>query len=562
MDDKSDHKESSKTFLSRITSTFNSSQNVNDTTSHSTTFARAFSRADSSDPNVSDPSVTPVQTQTLKRGRSLRSENITTPTTTLQRGMSGMSNASDGKPAVTLQRGVSGVSNASDGKPSATLQRGMSGVSHTSDGKPPALLQRGMSVKSISSDGRAQVGSLQRAPSGISNSSDRPPTGGLLQRALSTISGGNIAVGTNNPPVGISEPIRSRSPSVVSNSNLGALHKQQSGVSNHSSGTENHNPTKRSMDGLSVNSNDLVGSDRSKAPVTRLITRKGSQMSVASSKNRKFGSATLSAGSNENTPSKRAISRGASVKSIGGGSDNNSKGSGMVEKSSSTKGMGLSVKDKKIVIRTQSTIAGVNVEMGPVKDAKLVSRIDDILDDEISDATMSEQEDDEKPDVKSRNFEFTSNITMMHLLRVLLFFQIIGVALNNPAGTYPPLFNTVLRPVFYYCVNFYFRPFMDLVYICQYASGIFRNHFGKYLDLLMNLQNVHITYDMPSISSAHRHLSATGIDPSLLHSISAYFYKPLLEVDFMDPWNWHVVYYFSRYFLGLTMVVMAVLFTL
>ena len=120
------------------------------------------------------------------------------------------------------------------------------------------------------------------------------------------------------------------------------------------------------------------------------------------------------------------------------------------------------------------------------------------LQDEISDDSNSTASlDEDIPEGKHRNFEFTSNLSLMRVIRACLFFQVIALICDNPDVQFPPLFNVLCRSPLYYSIRFYSRPFLDIVYLVQLFGmqiyDIARGYLAKYWS-----GNFEITFGFPS----------------------------------------------------------------
>eukprot|EP01041_Mallomonas_annulata_P000898 gene898-1738_t len=133
--------------------------------------------------------------------------------------------------------------------------------------------------------------------------------------------------------------------------------------------------------------------------------------------------------------------------------------------------------------------------------------------------------DDFKPETKSRNFEFTDNLGLMRLLRVILFLQFIGIILDNPQVKTPMFFNIFCTHAFKYLIVFYSRPFADVCRIVEIFSSLILKTFN---DVISNYQ-----------SSNNRRLTS-------LNSIL----EIEMHIDFLDPQSWHAVLCYARFFLG------------
>lgn len=91
-----------------------------------------------------------------------------------------------------------------------------------------------------------------------------------------------------------------------------------------------------------------------------------------------------------------------------------------------------------------------------------------------SDTEESEaSSDSNSPQQKSKNFEFTNNLYVMRLVRMLLCVEVLGVVVDTPSFYFPNLFKILCRPLLYYSIRFYSYPIVDVAYLIQY-----------YLDLL------------------------------------------------------------------------------
>jgi hypothetical protein len=85
-------------------------------------------------------------------------------------------------------------------------------------------------------------------------------------------------------------------------------------------------------------------------------------------------------------------------------------------------------------------------------------------------ADLEDEEDiaaDEQKAAKSKNFEFSDNLSVFRLLKTALFLQIIAIIIDHPRTRTPPIFNMLCSPWLFYTIRFYSRPFVDAVYLLQ-----------------------------------------------------------------------------------------------
>ena len=168
------------------------------------------------------------------------------------------------------------------------------------------------------------------------------------------------------------------------------------------------------------------------------------------------------------------------------------------------------------------------------------------------DDMKDEDVDETKPEVKERNFEFTSGDDMMRFLRMIFYVQIIALAVDNPTIILPPLFRIAVEGLCFYSMRFYYRPFLDLIYIIQYCYTNFVPIAVKYLPFLMKLNSFDhwvINSDIPyedklKIPKTPRRLGDSNF---------------AVNVEYEH--NWHSLKYFAQFFLGIFFVIMAVLYT-
>ena len=99
-----------------------------------------------------------------------------------------------------------------------------------------------------------------------------------------------------------------------------------------------------------------------------------------------------------------------------------------------------------------------------VADTAFNHQIHDFMDDDHS----SDDSDDELPETKNQNFEFSNGYGVMRMIRLMLVIQIISIALENPSLKMGVLFRISCRGVLFYAIRFYSRPFIDLLYLIQF----------------------------------------------------------------------------------------------
>ena len=169
--------------------------------------------------------------------------------------------------------------------------------------------------------------------------------------------------------------------------------------------------------------------------------------------------------------------------------------------------------------------------------------------------TEYQDEEDEISDEKqsvalSKNFEFTNNLSVMMVVRMLLFFQIIGIILDSPRLHIPPIFNMICRPGFYYVIRFYSQPFLDFVYIVSRFYNAAVQLLLSYIPNSPGESRSVDTGESPEQPGLRRRLSES------LYS-SEYF-----VVDFLDEHNFQSYHYMGHFFLGGFFAIFAVLFLL
>lgn len=104
------------------------------------------------------------------------------------------------------------------------------------------------------------------------------------------------------------------------------------------------------------------------------------------------------------------------------------------------------------------------VRKAVVSDTAFDHQIHDFMDDDHS----SDDSDNEAPETKNQNFEFSDGYGVMRMIRLVIVIQIISIAFEDPTQQVSILFRIAVRGPLYYSIRFYSRPFIDLIYLIQY----------------------------------------------------------------------------------------------
>jgi Ran GTPase-activating protein (RanGAP) involved in mRNA processing and transport len=165
-------------------------------------------------------------------------------------------------------------------------------------------------------------------------------------------------------------------------------------------------------------------------------------------------------------------------------------------------------------------------------------------DDDVS----STSSDSMAPQAKSKNFEFTNNLSVMRLVRMFLCMEAIGIIIDTPSFFLPSLFKICCRPVLYYVIRFYSYPIIDLAYLVQYYLSLLKESIQRHLvDQAKGGVEVH---------AVRRLTTNTYLDP-VKRTTSLQ-----MEVDFVNQHNWHTISHFTHYVLGILFAGLFVAFTL
>lgn len=113
-----------------------------------------------------------------------------------------------------------------------------------------------------------------------------------------------------------------------------------------------------------------------------------------------------------------------------------------------------------------------------------------------------------KADKEVGNFEFTDNMGVMRLVRLVMYLQILSLIIDNPSISLPVIFHIVCRGLLYYSIRFYSRPFIDIVYVIEYFSNSISNLIHQNLPATPNKNTFHVTSSTSVPGQARRHLLA------------------------------------------------------
>lgn len=216
-----------------------------------------------------------------------------------------------------------------------------------------------------------------------------------------------------------------------------------------------------------------------------------------------------------------------------------------------------------------------------VEEEEEESTIEDLGLEVLSDAAgdvFSIDNDGYKPQQSDRNsFEFTDNLALMRLSRMLINLQFLSLMIDNPSVQLPLLFRIVNRGPLYYVGRFYSRIIIDFVYGFQLLVGFLNAQLGS---LPARPSKISVEQPQaPDVPSAPNAPDTSGITSGgvthyyarQLHrllSASDYVVMPPkaakmgAEVDFLSERNWHSIKQFSHFVLSALFVIMVVFFTL
>ncbi len=104
------------------------------------------------------------------------------------------------------------------------------------------------------------------------------------------------------------------------------------------------------------------------------------------------------------------------------------------------------------------------VRKAVVSDTAFDHQVHDFMDDDHS----SDDSDNEAPETKNQNFEFSDGYGVMRMIRLVIVVQIISIAMEDPSQEMSILFRIAVRGPLFYSIRFYSRPFIDLLYLIQF----------------------------------------------------------------------------------------------
>lgn len=113
---------------------------------------------------------------------------------------------------------------------------------------------------------------------------------------------------------------------------------------------------------------------------------------------------------------------------------------------------------------------------------------------------LSEDSDDDIPETKDQQFEFSNSYSIMRLLKMLLFVQIVALMVDHPAAELSIIFRIVMNGLLSYSTTFYSRPFLDLIYVIQYFLQSIVN-FARSQDIDTPNSKIEVSTERRSLSS-------------------------------------------------------------
>jgi hypothetical protein len=108
--------------------------------------------------------------------------------------------------------------------------------------------------------------------------------------------------------------------------------------------------------------------------------------------------------------------------------------------------------------------------------ARKAGFVDTAFDHQLHNAEEDEDEDLFEDDqhsspVPNETLEFSNSYNVMRLIRLIIVLQTIAIIIDNPSFEMSIFFRVVCRGFLMYSIQFYSRPFIDLVYIIQLFYG-------------------------------------------------------------------------------------------
>lgn len=161
----------------------------------------------------------------------------------------------------------------------------------------------------------------------------------------------------------------------------------------------------------------------------------------------------------------------------------------------------------------------------------------------------SDDSDNEAPETKNQNFEFSNGYGVMRIIRLVIVVQVISIAMDNPSEQIAVMFHIAVRGVLFYAIRFYSRPFIDLLYLLQFFLEAIINAFNKYIP--KDPSKIHV-------EGLFRRLNT---NPYLVSERSDVTEPNTVVIDVLDDRSWHAIKHYSHYILGVVFLYMAVLLT-
>ena len=111
-------------------------------------------------------------------------------------------------------------------------------------------------------------------------------------------------------------------------------------------------------------------------------------------------------------------------------------------------------------------------------------------------------EDDENSiTIQNQMFEFSDSYNIMRWIRLVILLQTIAIIIDNPSFEMSVFFRIVCRGFLLYLLEFYSRPFIDLVYIVQLF-------YGAIVSLLLSAMSAGGSQEIPKrVEVGYRRLS-------------------------------------------------------
>jgi hypothetical protein len=182
----------------------------------------------------------------------------------------------------------------------------------------------------------------------------------------------------------------------------------------------------------------------------------------------------------------------------------------------------------------------------------------------FDESKQSEAADEENS--KPQNFEFIDSLSLMRLIRLFLFLQVISILVDHNLIFIPPFFQVTCHGLFYYLIHFYSRPFLDLIYIIQFYIKSIKDGIDQ-VNSRSNQESGHVRTSATT-ESHHTFRRLTGLVVS--HICFNFVQMPFflfrddgfgVAIDFLDERYWHAAKAYSHFFLGLFFVYIAIIFT-